>query len=289
VTDAGPQNGGRPRLTVVSVTLRDPRGLRFTLASLQPLLTGWEPGAWEHVIVDGSPADTRSALDGLTPAWPLVHVEAPPRGVPDAFNRALEVAAGTHIWFLNGGDGLRDAAALSRMLGLLESRAAPDLVGAGAYLHRSGVPLYSALPRRSLLGNLVGRSWIYHQAVIYRRASLRTIGPFSTSYRVAADYDYHLRCYVGGLRAVFTRDVLVDYDMGGGSNDAVTAFREFRRIQRSHRRSLPAWVGGANEIVRGLEYARILGLRTISTTRLGAPLRPVWARANRWMRDTARR
>ena len=273
-----------PRLSAVTVTLNDATGLRRTLESLRPLFGAWPSFAWEHVVVDGSPGLSRRVLDDLPVGWPLVHVEDPPHGVPHAFNRALGVARGTYLWFLNGGDALHDAGALARMLAALERDPALDLVCGGAYLTRNGVALYPTAPRRSLLGNILGRSWIYHQAVIYRRASLARIGPFSTAYRVAGDYDYHVRCYAAGLRARFTADVLVDYDMGGGSNDVVTAFREFKRIHRAHRDVLPAWVNCANEIVRGAEYARIVTLRTLSATGLGARLRPLWAKANRWLR-----
>ncbi len=275
---------GPPTLSVVTVTCDDTAGLHLTLESLRPLSAAWPLPEWEHVVVDGSPALSRPVLDGLPAGWPLVHVERPPRGVPDAFNQALAVARGTYIWFLNGGDGLREAAALSRMIAVLDHDRSVDLVCGGAYLYRNGVALYPMLPRHTLLGNILGRSWMCHQAVLYRRASFARIGPFSTAYRATGDYDYHIRCYVAGLAGRFTTDLLVDYDMEGGSNEIVTVFREFKRIQRSHRGALPAWVNGVNEIVRPLEYGRILTLRTLAATRLGAGLRPLWAKLNRWLR-----
>lgn len=273
-----------PKLSVVTITLDDVPGLRFSLDSLMPLFAAWPQSDWEHVIVDGAPERSRPLLDRLPAAWPLVHVTETPDGVPRAFNRGLEVATGVYAWFLNGGDGLRDRAALERMLAILERDPTVDLVCAGAYLSRSGVGLYPTAPWRSLAGNLLGRNWMYHQAVIYRRASLRGIGPFSSDYRVAGDYDLHLRGYAAGLRARFITEAVVDYDMSGGSNDVGAAFREFKRIQRSHRHALPAWMNGLNEIVRPLEYARVLILRTLSSTGLGIRLRPLWASANRWLR-----
>ena len=273
-----------PTLSVVTVTYNDAAGLRLTLESLTPLFEVWPASEWEHVVVDGWPALSRPVLDGVPAGWPLVHVEQPPRGVPHAFNEALGVARGTYIWFLNGGDTLRETAALSRMLGVLRQDRAADFVCGGAHLSRNGLALYPAVPRRTLLGNILGRSWMYHQAVVYRRASLARIGPFSTAYRTASDYDFHVRCYVAGLRGVFTSDVPVDYDMGGGSNDVVTVFTEFKQIQRSHRDELPAWVNWLNETVRSVEYWRILTLRALSATRLGAGLRPAWATLNRRLR-----
>jgi glycosyltransferase involved in cell wall biosynthesis len=274
-----------PKLSVLTVTYNDAAGLALTVKSLQALFEAWPAPEWEHVVVDSSPALSRSLLDALPAGWPLVHVEQSAGGVSQAFNRAVAVARGTYVWFLNGGDALRDPAALSRMLGVLEQDRAADFVCGGAYLHRHGFPLYPTVPRHTFLGSILGRNWIYHQAVVYRRPALTRIGPFSTAYRVAGDYDHHICGYVAGLRGRFTADVLVDYDMGGGSNDVIAVFREFKQIQRAHADELPTWVNWGNEIVRHVEYARILAQRRLSATRLGAYLRPSWAKLNRWLRQ----
>lgn len=274
---------------MVTITYNDPAGLAFTLESLRPLSRTWSALEWEHVVVDGSPAVSCPVLDGLPAGWPLVNVEELPGGVPQAFNQGLAVARGTFIWFLNGGDGLHNLAALARMLELLEHDLTADFVCGGAYLTRHGVLLYPTVPRRTLLGNILGRSWLYHQAVLYRRASLDRVGSFSTAYGTAGDYDYHVRCYVAGLRGRFTGDMLVDYDMGGVSSDVGTVFEQLKEIQRSHRAELPGWVNWANEIVRNAEHARIVAMRTLSATRLGASLRPAWTTLNRWLRESRRR
>jgi glycosyltransferase involved in cell wall biosynthesis len=184
------------RLSVVTITYNDAAGLRLTVDSLKSLFEVWPASQWEHVVVDGSPAVSRHVLEDLPAGWPLVHVEQSPGGVPRAFNEALAVATGAYIWFLNGGDALRDPAALSRMLGVLDGDRAADFVCGGVYLSRDGSALYPAVPRHTLLGNVLGRSWMYHQGVVYRRASLSRVGRFSTAYRAAGDYDYHIRCYV---------------------------------------------------------------------------------------------
>jgi glycosyltransferase involved in cell wall biosynthesis len=274
-----------PKLCVATVTYNDAVGLETTLRSLEPLFSAWPASNWEHVVVDGAASFTRTVLERLPPGWPLIHVEHPPRGVSDAFNRALAAATGTYVWFLNGGDALHDRAALSAILETLDQDASLDFVCGRAYLRRRGRALYPIAPNRTLLGNILGRSWMYHQAVVYRRSSLDRIGPFSTAYQVAGDYDYHVRCYVAGLRGRFTKDVLVDYDMTGGSNDIVKVFAELKLIQRSHRASMPRWVGWANEIIRSVEYVRILLLRRLAATGAGALLRPLWAKVNRWFRE----
>lgn len=276
-------------LTIVTITYDDTAGLGHTLESLQSL---WQTPSrlhFEHVVVEAAPEWSRPALDRLPPAWPLVRVEQAPRGVPDAFNRAVAVARGRYVWFLNAGDSLRDARALANMVDMLDRDPSIDLVCGGAYLCRDGRPLYPQRPRPTLVRNLLGRSWMCHQAVVYRKSSLERVGPFSTSYRAAGDYDFHLRCYIAGARARFIPDVVVNYDMSGGSNDVLTVFSEFKLAQRRHRRALPAWVNCVNEVVRPVEYARMSTMRRLAATWIGASLRPVWATVNRGLREARAR
>ena len=271
----------RPRLSVVTISYKDPGGLDVTLRSLEPLFRAWAASEWEHIVVDSSPSLNRPVLAKLPRAWPLIHVEQPPQGVFAAFNRALGLAQGAYLWFLNGGDSLYDLRVLPKVLRVLDQDPATDLVCAGAYLTRSGTALYPTSPSRTFLRNLLGRSWMYHQAVVYRRASIMRVGPYSPSYTLAGDYDFHLRCYLAGLRGRFLADILSAYDMTGGSTDVVRVFQEIREIHRSHMAHLPSWVNWANEVVRTVEYRRIRLLRRLSQTKPGARLRPLWWKLKR--------
>jgi hypothetical protein len=122
---------------------------------------------------------------------------------------------------------------------------------------------------------------MYHQAVVYRRASVARLGEYSPAYRMTSDYDCHVRAYAAGLEWRRVREVVVDYDMSGGSSDVAAAFGELRRIHRANRGRLPAWVNRGNDVVRTLEFLRISALRRISATRAGVSLRPLWWRLRR--------
>jgi hypothetical protein len=273
---------------VVTITYNDPTGLWLTVSSLEPLARAWAPSEWEHLVIDASPDLNRPVLGRLTPGWPLVHVIQAPKGIYEAFNQALVLAHGAYVWFLNGGDGLRRFDTLQALLRMLDADPGLDLVGAGAYLRRAGEPLYPVYPWRSLIANLVGRSWIYHQAMIYRRASLARVGPYATTYRSTGDYELNMRCYIAGLRGRFIGEALVDYDTTGGSSDVSLVFRELKASQQAHRSALPWWVRHANELARPAEHARTRALRWLASTRPGRALRPVWVRLNRGARAARR-
>jgi glycosyltransferase involved in cell wall biosynthesis len=277
-----------PTLSIVTITCRDPCGLRLTLDSLRSLVLGAAPGALEHVVVDGSPDVNAALLAALPASWPLIHLAQPPAGIYPAFNLALSRARGRYVWFLNGGDGLCDGGALAKALAALESAPELDLVAGGALRTRRGRPLYPTRPRRSFVLNLLGRNWICHQATIYRRRVFDTVGPYALAFDATGDYEHHLRCYLAGLRAAFAGDLIATYDVEGGSNDVVAVFRQVKAIQRLHGAALPGWVRGANEIIRPLEYWRIRGLRRLARTRLGSVARRIWVRVHRWARARSR-
>jgi len=275
------------RLSIVSITYSDPAGLAATVNSLQPVFRTLGPNEWQHIVVDSSPAMNRALLDGLPAGWPLVHVEQPRQGIYAGFNAALARARGTYVWFLNGGDGLRDLAALAKALRILDAEGGPDIVCGGIYRCRGGTALYPSWPRRGFLANILGRPWLCHQAMILRRDALALVGPFRTDYGATGDYEYHIQCYLAGLRARFIADILADYDTSGVSSDVTTAFKQFREIQLLHRARFPWWVNWAHGIIWWIEYGRVRLLRRFSATRPGAALHPLWWRANRvrhaWM------
>jgi hypothetical protein len=189
---------------------------------------------------------------------------------------------GQYVWFLNGGDRLRHCATLAHMVSILDRDVAVDLVCAGAYRTRHNLALYPRLPRHTYLGNILGRCWMCHQAVLYRREAFARVGPYATVYTIGGDYEYHVRCYLAGLSAQFLNEILVDYDTSGRSSDVRTSFTEVEAIHRAYRARLPNWVNWANEVIRREEYLRIRVLRRVAAGRLGSQLRPAWYRLNRW-------
>ena len=186
-------------LSVVTITYNDPAGLAETLDSLVPLLGAGV--AWEHVIVDGSPASTAPALADLPAEWPLVHVVALPRGIYAAMNAGVRRARGRYVWFLNGKDRLHSAPALLRLLGALAADPRLQLMAGVVERVRHGRPEYRWPPGHDLYARNVGASGVSQQALLYRRDCFQQIGLFDESYRLSGDYEHLLRCWLGGITA----------------------------------------------------------------------------------------
>lgn len=269
-----------PRLSVITITYKDPAGLADTTESLLPLLGA--DGSWEHVVVDSSPKENEQVLAGLPPGWPLVHVVAPARGIYPAMNEGIRRASGRYLWFLNGKDRLRNAAALERLLARMESSPDLQLVGAAVERVRHGKNEYRWTAGRDFYGSNIGASHVCHQGVIYRRDCFERVGFFDESYQLSADYHYHLRCWLCGIRAGVSSECIADFDVSGvGSIAIAQQFDELARIHRAVSAGFPLRLRFLHGLLRRVHILRVRAIKALQRTFLGKHLQRLW---HRWKR-----
>lgn len=183
-----------PLLSIITVVRDDPAGLAATRDSLAA--QGWRGFEW--LVADGgsSPA-TLAVLDthGPTPDW----LDSRPDGGPFAgMDRAMGVARGEYLLFLNAGDSLADADVLADLLPHLTAQ--PDLLY-GDSLEDPGDGRMRVKPSRHWRWAFYGMP-AHHCAILYRRALVTDLR-LDQGYRIAGDYAFTL----GALRraGVITR------------------------------------------------------------------------------------
>lgn len=256
-------------LTIITATYRDPSGLARTRKSLEMLHS--LPIQWEWIVVDSSSSESLSALEG---AKNLVHLEQDPKGIYAAQNAGLNHAKGDLVWFLNGGDTLKNAENLASVIILLEREPHCEFAIAGADLFREGKFQYRQYPQSGILP-MLGINRVCHQAVIYRRSLFLELGNFSEDLRIAADYELHLKAFARGVRSVSTPAVIVEYDMGGQSSQWENACEEFERVHKSlaDKGLLP--LKQVHAAALAFERKRIFLYKKIGVTRAGDLLRKI--------------
>ena len=190
-------------------------------------------------------------------------------------NTGWRAAKGQILWFLNGGDEAFSGEALVGACGLLETNHSVELVSGGATLLRNGHVLYDQPPRAGLLP-MLGINRVCQQQLLYRRSLLERLGGFSEEYRIAADYEFHLRAVHAGARQKTCNAVLVRFDRGGISSNISRSFEEFARIHRSLREKGQLKYGFMHIFVRSLELFRIRFLRILDDLGIGIYLRKIW-------------
>lgn len=194
----------QPLITVITVTRNNARGLARTLASV----AAQTYPHIQHIVVDGYSTDDTASL--LASARATV-VQRPPRGVYDAINHGLQLATGRIVGLLHADDVFSDPAILQHVANAF-SAGDTDYVYADVHFTDSTgrtVRRYSGKPDGS-------RFFQPPHPTLYMTArAVRTVGPYDTTFRVAADIDMLLRIQRLGLRGRYLPLDMVDMAAGG--------------------------------------------------------------------------
>lgn len=201
----------------------------------------------EHLIVDG--ASTDGTVDWLKSYTNTSHdiriLSKPDSGIYEAMNRAIALARGKYIIYLNSDDYFHDPCGMAVSVRRIEEldcdfSFAPIRFSDPSVRHNPQLN-----PQKRLYRFII--SWCFsHQTMLTSRSLLQRIDGFDTSYRSAADYDMLLRMIAAGARGCFVPLVFSTFSMGGFSeenfDDGVAEcvcslqdfFQDFYSIEMSH-------------------------------------------------------
>ncbi len=210
----------------------------------------------EHVIVDGNSRDDtleqihhyqeRNSVAAVR--HEIQCVSEPDEGLYDAMNKALEMATGDYILFLNAGDTLHATDVLERVASAVES--APcrpavvygdtDLVDTeGKFLRKRRLSPPDSLTWRSFRDGML----VCHQA-FFASTQIARKCRYDLRYRFSADFDWCVRIMKEGARRglplVNARMVVADYlSEGMTTQNHKASLRERFRIMARHYGLLP--------------------------------------------------
>jgi glycosyltransferase involved in cell wall biosynthesis len=176
-------------LTVVTPSFNASRWIGQTLESVAALRV-----AHEHVVVDGGSTDgtvdVLRARDDPALRW----ISEPDRGQSHAVNKALAMARGDLLMWVNADDEVVPDN-VARAVAHLERNPTTDVVfGSLDFIDETGTVRREVRPP----------SWSFRRYLflgdnapsptfIFRRARLLAVGPLDERYEDAADYDFYLR------------------------------------------------------------------------------------------------
>src|SRR5947209_4084232 len=176
-------------LSVVTPSYNAGRWLPATLASVARLSI-----EHEHVVADGGSTDgTRTILESRNDPT-LRWISEPDRGQTHAVNKALAMARGDILMWLNADDELI-APGVERAVRRLEQEPSLDVVYGGldfadvdGVVRRRYRPAAWSFRRYLFLGD-----YIPTPTIIFRARRLAEVGPLDERWEDAADYDFYLR------------------------------------------------------------------------------------------------
>jgi len=228
-------SAGTPRISVVTVCFNSAAVLPRAIASL----AAQRHANREWVVVDGASSDGTQAL--VRAADPDVFLSEPDRGIYDAMNKAVALARGELVYFLNSDDRLHDPEVLSDVAARFAADPKLDFLIGRVVLVKPGGNVLST--QRFINRFTLPYADPCHQAVFVRRRLFDEVGGFDLRWRTSADYDWFLRVARAGHRLHHFERTVACFAAGGAHNAdpvALAAERRAVRLQYVSRTALGA-------------------------------------------------
>lgn len=178
----------------------------------------------EYIIVDGGSTD--GTLDILHKYSDKIKwVSEPDNGIYDAMNKGIKMASGDYIQFIGSDDCLINYTVIEKLVNKIDLAA--DVISAAEIVveEDSKLEYYVGNSRgKKLIGGQV--PWIPHAPMLTKTALMKKV-LFDTRYKIAADYDFILKCFKdSSVRFQFIDMPLVYFSSSGISNNYLELAKE---------------------------------------------------------------
>ncbi len=197
-----------PLFSIITVTYNAAETLPATLASIKEQSCK----LYEYIVMDGVSKDNtvQLATDANIPNARII--SSPDKGLYDAMNKAIDIATGEYLIFLNAGDAFHSPDTLQKIADVIMNHDFPGIVYGQTQLvnanrQRIGDRHLSA-PEELTLKSFAEGMLVCHQAFIALR---RITGHYDLRYRFSADYEWCIRCLQHSRNNVYIPHTIIDY------------------------------------------------------------------------------
>jgi glycosyltransferase len=212
------------KLSIITVSFNSASSIAATLDSI----AAQTHPEIEHIVIDGGSTDSTVAIVRERGKHVAHLVSEPDQGIYDAMNKGLRLATGDYVGFLNADDMLAAPDTLAQIAATATASGADIVYGDLLYVDKD---CPSQLVRYWRSGEFsAGRlrfGWMPPHPTLYVRKPVQAaIGEFDLRLRIAADYDFMLRCLTrADAQVAYLPQVLVHMRTGGASNRSLAALR----------------------------------------------------------------
>lgn len=200
------------KVSVITVTYNAEHVLETTIESI----LGQDYDPVEYLIIDGGSTDGTVNIIKKYQSRIAYWVSEPDGGLYDAMNKGLSRATGDYVWFINAGDRLTSSGIVTEIFAGLQGEILPDIIyGETGIWDEKGKRIGGRrlkAPEHLTWDSFKWGMLVCHQSFIAKRA----IAPFyNLQYRLAADYDWCIRCLKQSVLIVNSRRELSGFLEGG--------------------------------------------------------------------------
>lgn len=227
-------------ITLVTVTFNAEKTLERTLQSVEQQTFG----DMEHIIMDGASSDSTVAIAEAykqrNAQRQITIVSERDKGLYDAMNKAIDMARGKYICFLNAGDKLHDHDTLAKIAETASQNPEAGVIyGHTDIVDDNGNKLRSrrlAPPERLTWKSFKSGMLVCHQSFY---ANMSLVDHYDMSYRFSADFDWCVRIMkkaaLKSMPLANSHEILTDYlSEGMTTANHKASLRERFSIMRKH-------------------------------------------------------
>ncbi|HEY1687064.1 MAG TPA: glycosyltransferase [Tepidisphaeraceae bacterium] len=236
------KSGGGPKISVVTPTFNCGKYLRQCIESV--LAQGYEN--FEHIIVDGASKDETVEI---LKSYPHVKwISEPDSGEAEALNKALKMATGDIINWLNADDYYNGAEVFRTVVAEFARQSDCDvLVGKALIINEDDNVLGMRTPKQPLnLASLV--RWfrdihLYQPSMFYTKKVAERVGPYRQDLFFSIDLEYWLRIAAAGFKYGYVDSALARARLvrsgAKSANDPITQEKNWQEIVTPFAKLLP--------------------------------------------------
>lgn len=227
------------KITVITVCYNAAATIRNTIESV--LIQDYKN--YEYIVVDGASEDETLSIaetyrkDFDSKNVPLSVVSEKDNGIYDAMNKAIDMASGDWIVFMNADDSFYNADSI-RLVFERDLNGCSVVYGDCVRIDGNGAYPMKANPPETLPKQMP----FMHQAV-FTKADLCKKYKFDLSYKLCADYDMFFKLYSLGYKFKQADVTVCNYSIRGISGCALLdAQKEVIQIKKKHSSKYPITV-----------------------------------------------
>lgn len=200
-------------ISIITVCFNSEKTIRKTIESvLNQTYTNIE-----YILVDGNSTDNTLTIikeyeeDFRNRGIIYRYVSEPDKGIYDAMNKGLKMSTGEWIGIVNSDDWYELDACANVYQSISDNI---DIIGGLVRFWQGGVKY--CIKQNSFL--CMGHDTIMHPGVFVNKRIYHTIGVFDKSYKIAADYDFFVRCNKLNCNYLILENVVTNFTMDGISS-----------------------------------------------------------------------
>ncbi len=179
----------------------------------------------EHIIIDGASTDRsldiiQSHISHLTSHISIKIISEPDNGIYDALNKGIQLATGDMVGFLHADDLFYSNTVIETIADAFQRQPCDGVYGNLQYVSKDNTDkvIRNWVSNEFTLKKLKHGWMPPHPTLYLKKAVYSKFGLFDVTFHIAADYDFMLRIFSGGISACFVPTYLVKMRVGGKSN-----------------------------------------------------------------------